>query len=587
MLTRSVVSPDLFDGVTLYTATIEPIQIHDKLRLVPESKIHLPLVHSWLSTCEHEHSICNKNKLANASPAMIALPFLLVDIKMQQIVSMPLSSRFVALSYVWGGVSQLNLTESLYSSLTQPGSLLKYEDQIPRTIKDAMAVVTGIGERYLWVDCLCIVQDNIAQKQPSIDHMAEIYDAAILTIVAATAKNANDPISGVQAGTRKPKSITRQGGVLFGKNEYDGMFDLMAKLPRLPHSKRAWTFQEVMLSRRCLWFLDGEVIMQCHTSIFKERTPEIERPMMQNQIGNSPPLDSNFLSLFFRYRELVHSYTARGLSFESDRQNAFTGITRALELLWDWNFTYCLPAEEFDWAILWTGIYSPDAKEQRAEKEKEMARRDYPSYSWLIHSGQTIYQLEKESAEELKPYVEWKNASVWDGEMDYELMNPKGEKRPGIQTELPIGTIFNIGMVMHLPHIFPTPTSESFVTTREEMSKQAGYGTPCAPLLDADGIWCGTLNGITEDHLAELLLPEEAELSLVLLSAVQKTWVLGGFRKSRAPFDKDVYETGDGSTVNVMLVLWDDRLARRIAVGEMHVEAWTKGETEGDVIRFV
>jgi hypothetical protein len=120
---------------------------------------------------------------------------------------------------------------------------------------------------------------------------------------------------------------------------------------------------------------------------------------------------------------------------------------------------------------------------------------------------------------------------------------------------------------------------------KEEMDKQASYDSPCAPLVDGNGNWCGTLCGLTEDQMSK----EGAELSLVLLSTIQKTWVLGGFRKTPPPFDVGSFENGEFKTVNVMLVKWNERLATRVAVGEMHIDAWKDKESEpqGDLIRLI
>lgn len=48
-----------------------------------------------------------------------------------------------------------------------------------------MSLVRSLGERYLWVDALCIVQDDEASKLQNIDRMAPIYPGAKLTIIAA------------------------------------------------------------------------------------------------------------------------------------------------------------------------------------------------------------------------------------------------------------------------------------------------------------------------------------------------------------------------------------------------------------------
>jgi Heterokaryon incompatibility protein (HET) len=64
-------------------------------------------------------------------------------------------------------------------------------------------VVVRLGERYLWVDRLCIIQDDERDKLEQMSHMDRVYSLAILTIVNATAYCADDDIPGVKSNTRR------------------------------------------------------------------------------------------------------------------------------------------------------------------------------------------------------------------------------------------------------------------------------------------------------------------------------------------------------------------------------------------------
>jgi hypothetical protein len=71
------------------------------------------------------------------------------------------------------------------------------EFTIPRTILDAMRLVESLGERYLWVDSLCIIQDDEVFKYEEVNDMASIYVNACVTIVAARGKDSNFGLRGV------------------------------------------------------------------------------------------------------------------------------------------------------------------------------------------------------------------------------------------------------------------------------------------------------------------------------------------------------------------------------------------------------
>jgi hypothetical protein len=75
------------------------------------------------------------------------------------------------------------------------------KEEIPQTIRDAIEVTIFLKERYLWVDALCIAQDDTAGKLDQIGHMDEIYGNSVLTIVNATG-DAQSGIAGVRPDSR-------------------------------------------------------------------------------------------------------------------------------------------------------------------------------------------------------------------------------------------------------------------------------------------------------------------------------------------------------------------------------------------------
>lgn len=79
----------------------------------------------------------------------------------------------------------MTLQRDNMSAMMQPFSL----QDLPRTIPDAMRVCKQMGQRYLWVDRLCIVQDYKEDKYGQIRSLEAIYSRADLVIVAACGDN--------------------------------------------------------------------------------------------------------------------------------------------------------------------------------------------------------------------------------------------------------------------------------------------------------------------------------------------------------------------------------------------------------------
>jgi len=84
--------------------------------------------------------------------------------------------------------------------LRQPGGLQL--ELLPATTADAIRVTLELGERYLWVDALCIIQDDLADKRYFVPIMDSVYGCALLTIIALSGQRSDSGLSGIRPGSR-------------------------------------------------------------------------------------------------------------------------------------------------------------------------------------------------------------------------------------------------------------------------------------------------------------------------------------------------------------------------------------------------
>lgn len=77
--------------------------------------------------------------------------------------------------------------------------------RLPQTVRDAMQLCLDLGERYLWVNSLCITQDDPITQKQQIDIMDSIYASATLTIVAAAGDHADSGLPGISKWSREIK----------------------------------------------------------------------------------------------------------------------------------------------------------------------------------------------------------------------------------------------------------------------------------------------------------------------------------------------------------------------------------------------
>jgi hypothetical protein len=157
------------------------------------------LILSWLNECRSRHLSCSKQDKEFHLP--INLPGLrLVDVHASCVVRAANEMKeYLTLSYVWGAIDQLVLNVGNIDQLSTPGAFeTSFQTQLPQVIVDAMQITQELGFRYLWIDTLCICQDNVEEKTAQIAAMNLIYKGAIMTLVAAEADNAYSGLPGVR-----------------------------------------------------------------------------------------------------------------------------------------------------------------------------------------------------------------------------------------------------------------------------------------------------------------------------------------------------------------------------------------------------
>lgn len=569
----------------------EPVSLPDQ--------IDFQAVATWLSHCQQQHDPkCSTRRYANTA-APDSGGIYLLDISRGSVVPASLDDRFIALSYVWGGVDQLRLLKSKRDALAEPGALQSetFRPRIGQTLRDAVAVVRAMGERYLWIDALCICQDDPEHKRAQIGQMAAIYDAAVLTIVACTAESADSPLPGVQPGTRllRPNPITEEEALeneLMSKSATGLGF--LWNFARSPHHGRAWTFQEVILSRRCLFLFGNQVFFQCQQSRREEGNDVDEPNNSMNHQGNWPPLEATFPPPQSRYGEFVHDYTRRRLTFPADRLDAFSGLTTALETAWGWSFAYGLPVQDFSRVLLWAPEDPVACRTKGRETLPLPAEHLFPSWSWLSHPGPCYYFLDRPAG--LQSFIDWSATTLWDGHRSQRLLAAGGHQADASRNDLPDdsladmfegyppGTMVIMAWTAGMKALGEAPTNPDMEAFEEKRKTFSVSGSIYTPLVNPEGKWYGTLLGISEAQLRDLLQQEGMELALVLLSTSESTWVMGGFSRPIPCFDFSEYLNEQWCTFNVMLISFGERPYRRLAIGEIHKDEWDKLSPEPDLV---
>ena len=589
---------------------------------VEKQKINVPLVTMWLHECENQHGIkCSKHgwSVVMRKPSFLRV----IDVQENCIVEVanPEECRYAALSYVWGGVQHLQLQRYNKAELMEKNGLKVYDWAISKTILDAMTVVQQIGERYLWVDSMCILQDDDdSEKLKQINSMDQIYGSALFTIVAADATNADVGLEGVRRGSRSVVQLAE---------EVRPSFHIMAPLvtpqhlDKSPWNMRAWTMQERLLSRRLLIFSGGQVFWYCRERVmFEDMTADDKgedytplkwlslKPQYLGLNTRAGYVDGSIevtrekitrivrSGTFNEYSRLIEEYSQRQITYSHDVLNALAGLLHIFELCFKYPMRKGLPEILLDVAILW----------RPAEQIISRARRELPSWSWAGWIGRVAYEEpfssfvsvdgqmkrvpQENGQERIRPLLRWHSWNARLGE--FEPINGNG-----------LGIPFGVNESETLPH---------------ELEKSP-YGIPVPPLRASD-LPQSTLDLLDDRHLIfwtictsafrfEDVHPHPDAVPHLLKAPIRRTIVdAGGTRRigtllldSIGPerFDASAHEFivlseaqyygvqnetaqrgefMDYHLYNVMLVQWDERrrVASRLGLGRIEKSAWRRVE---------
>ncbi|KAI1815142.1 HET-domain-containing protein [Poronia punctata] len=572
--------------------------------------IDLEDVRQWIYACDYEHGdTCNNTAHHSRRGSLLSYrtkhgrPLWLVDVVSECIVPAD-NVRYIALSYVWGdNVERTEATQENVGILLEPGSLNENNSNviIPRTIRHAMQLVNVLGERYLWVDLLCIVQDDTESKHSQLSMMDHIFEGAYFTIVAANGWDANHGLRGIK-GVTEPRHLSSEPEE---EEEYMNHIDRETT----PWYIRGWTFQEMFFARRRLYFLYQYVVWQCGSGVWHEATGttgNLPAATDGGITGNKSVVKERFRALSSQrlrevsrgsdvnkvpplrtYLEYIRKYNIRMFTYPEDGQNAFLGVINRMTDYFAYGFLWGLPIEVFDIALLWQPF-----EDMTRRKSKRGDAPQLPSWSWvgwqgLLHRDcwQEVYQSRTDpkepssNPEDPKPNHATlitpvcKFQCVVDGatikiRTDYHadenepVTSLTGQPNPILSVHAPVMTLkvskqgWDMGAGFFLKDV------------------QGYYHWICTPGVIGERAYCGLIFMQSALHTS---LPDESECEFLVLSRAtaslekEPTWhrILYNY-----PLTEDLRAKGRFDYYNVLWIKRENDVAYRHALGKIAVAAW-------------
>ncbi|KAI0186370.1 heterokaryon incompatibility protein-domain-containing protein [Xylaria flabelliformis] len=310
------------------------------------------------------------------------------------------NQRYLALSYCWGGHLPLRLTTSNISVLTNRVPW----DELPQVFKDVVHVARTLDVQYVWIDSLCIMQDNKEDWEIEAFKMAEYYSQAYLVIACSTSPNPTVPFLAPRDPYWLPADINfiDKDGVSYNLKiqrqrrlrymEYTALDHNKDKLHEHdfgPLYKRAWVWQENALATRIVHYTSYGLVFECKGDggVYGE---EMSTALPLDWIQSLPnSFAEHSVDPYKQWHELVKTYSSRDLTFHADKLPAMGGAAAEMSQILNSGYLAGLWRSNLIYDLLW---YS----ENWAQPPPAPLDNGSPSWSWASLNGRISYRLSDE-----------------------------------------------------------------------------------------------------------------------------------------------------------------------------------------------
>ncbi|KAF2183605.1 HET-domain-containing protein, partial [Zopfia rhizophila CBS 207.26] len=345
--------------------------------VLPEagSPIYFKLLRGWMQFCDQHHEGWGCPRKHNA-----VLPTRVVDVGDEKNSlhlrlyrpEKPEEAEYIALSHCWGKLAKKDkdkfcTTPENVSERHQRFSM----DVLPQTFKDAVKVTRELGKRFLWIDSLCIIQDDPKDWDDESKRMEAVFANAYCTIAASSAADST------------------VGFLKRLQSNAEPIDDFHHDVEESVLSKRGWVLQERALSRRTIHFTETQSYWECGDGVRCESLTHMRnsKSLFLSDLKfpetlkkrSGPAKIRLFQSLFKRYSRL-------GLTKSTDRSVAISGLEKRLADTFGKPGRHGVFESYLHRSLLWER-----SEDTRMKRILYATDRRVPSWSWMAYEGPIEY----------------------------------------------------------------------------------------------------------------------------------------------------------------------------------------------------
>ncbi|KAI0556264.1 HET-domain-containing protein [Xylaria curta] len=300
--------------------------------------------------------------------------------------------QYATLSYCWGRSHPLKSTKDSFKEFEEavPTELL------PATYREFIKIARALAIPYVWIDALCIIQDDKDEWQHEAARMGDIFQGSTLTIVAT---QSSDTLEGCFPVTEQ--ADPNNGALLRVRQQQTEKPDILARIYKGDFrqssvqdsiiSDRGWTLQEQLLSPRIVYCMENDVHWQCQTCFRTQTglefdTTEALALRLQILAPSANPTTEEYWQYANVWHRIIENYNRRLFTYKTDKVPAIAGITKHMASVLNDTPILGLWERTFGVDLAWIAP-SGGTRHEIAE------RMGLPSWTWLGFQGDLSYTL--------------------------------------------------------------------------------------------------------------------------------------------------------------------------------------------------
>jgi Heterokaryon incompatibility protein (HET) len=335
------------------------------------------LVRKWFRTCLESHPDCSVRLVERVLPTrLVQVDSTDLDICLVLSTDLQPDTQYLTLSHCWG--------KKVFTTLTRdrlPGFLTRIPvEGLSKTFREAMLVTRRLSFNYIWIDSLCIIQDDLSDWQRESVAMRTVYANASMSIAAADAPDGDtgcffprEPgkVHGWKVKLREEEGKTPTKGSLYCfPDQY-----LLKLFDKSILQTRAWVFQERLLAPRLLHLGAAEIAWECRSLCASETFPSgiINGIMTIPGVGVHWSKGGDVGNLVNEWAPIINHYSAGKVTFQRDKLIALSGISRLFSARYNTQYLAGLWKEDLVQQLVWHTLENPQPRPEYYQA---------PTWSW-------------------------------------------------------------------------------------------------------------------------------------------------------------------------------------------------------------